>query len=107
MLVATPKGGFPSRRSADAEAGFVFMSGYSVGLASSSDWLECWRRSCGERGEAFEVLGGGGKQELVLCAGGPPEPEPLEAEMAFQVGEQHLDLLALAARLLVRRRADQ
>ena len=64
------------------------------------------RRYGGKRGEAFEVVGGGGEQERVVRAARPPEPEALATEMAFQVGEQHLDLLALVARLLVRRRAD-
>ncbi len=107
MLFATLKGGFPSRRSADAEAGVVVASRYSVGLASISDWWESWRRSGGERGEAFEVLGGGGEQELVVRAARPPEPEALEAEMAFEVGEQHLDLLAFVARPIERLGAGQ
>lgn len=49
-------------------------------------------------GETLEVLCGGGEQELVLGAGEAPEPEALEAHVAFQVGEQHLHFLALIAR---------
>ena len=34
-------------------------------------------------GEAFQVLGGGGEQELVVGAGEAPEPEAPEAHVAF------------------------
>ena len=61
----------------------------------------------GEFGEAFEVLGGGGEEELVVGAAKPPEPEALEAHVTLQVGEQHLDLLAFLAGSLVGLRPHQ
>ena len=41
------------------------------------------RRFPGMLGEAFQVLGGGGEQELVVGAGEAPEPEAPEAHVAF------------------------
>ena len=41
------------------------------------------RRFPGILGEAFQVLGGGGEQELVVGAGEAPEPEAPEAHVAF------------------------
>jgi hypothetical protein len=48
------------------------------------------RRFCAIRGE----------RELVLCAAGPAQSEPAEPEDALEVGKQHLDALAVTARLL-------
>src|SRR5690348_3170890 len=46
---------------------------------------------------------GGGEEELVLCAAGPSQSQPVELQDALQVREQHLDLLPLAPRGLVGR----
>lgn len=45
-------------------------------------------------GEAFEVLSGCSEEELFGCSSPASEPEALQAEMSFQVGEQHLDLFS-------------
>ena len=58
-------------------------------------------------GELPEVLGGGGEQELVAGAAGAAQPQPIELQDALEVGEQHLDLLALVARALEGRRVGQ
>ncbi len=52
-------------------------------------------------GEAAEVLGNGRQCELELSAGWPTQPEAIKSQDALQVGEQHFDFLAIAARLLV------
>src|SRR5207344_1269664 len=62
---------------------------------SSQRW-----RSGDELGEPAEVLGNRCKCELVLCAARATQPKATEPEDALQVGEQHLDALAVAARLL-------
>lgn len=81
------------------DSGAVFcLAGRVSGAPAWRSWCfgEGGLRNGGAPGETFGVLRGGGQQELVGGAGEPPEPQPFEAEMAFQVGEQHLDLLALA-----------
>ena len=45
-------------------------------------------------------MGDGRENKLVLGASGPTQPEPTELQDALQVREPHLDLLALAPRLL-------
>ena len=77
--------------------------------------VPAWRSRCfrdrwwygGELGQASQVLNGCRQEELVVGAGEPPEPEALEAHVAFEVGEQHLDLLAFAAGLFERFRSGQ
>jgi hypothetical protein len=44
-----------------------------------------------------EVLGGGGEEELVAGAAWSSQPQAIELQDAFQVREQHLDLLSLAS----------
>lgn len=92
---------------ADSGPGFACLVYGFERLAHCSGGHRARRWYRGEFGEASEVLGGGGEKELVLCADEPPDPEPLEPEIALQVRERHLDLLAIAAGLLIRRRADQ
>ena len=50
--------------------------------------------------ELSQVLSGGDEQNLVAGAAQAPQPEPVELQDALHVGKQHLDLLALSARLL-------
>ena len=45
-----------------------------------------------------EVLGGGSQQELVLSTKWTSQPEPIEAQDALQVREQHFDFLPFTAR---------
>ena len=52
-------------------------------------------------GEAAQVLGDGCERELELSARRPPQPQSSHPKDTLQMGEQHLDLLAIAARLLV------
>jgi hypothetical protein len=49
-------------------------------------------------GEFSEVLGGGCEVEFVAGAVWATQSEPPEAKDAFEVGEQHLDLLPELAR---------
>ncbi len=64
-------------------------------------------RLCGGRGSwhgdqlghLAEVLGGGcEEEELVSCAVWTSQAQAIHSEDALEMGEQHLDLLALAAR---------
>lgn len=53
-----------------------------------------------ESGEPPQVLRGCRQQDLILDATQAAQPEPVEPENPFHVGKSHLDLLALAVRLL-------
>ena len=60
----------------------------------------CWRcrgRHRDQLGELAEVLGGGCEVKLVACSGGASESQSVQAENAFEVGEEHFDLLALTS----------
>lgn len=46
-----------------------------------------------------EVLGGCGEKELVSRAGRTSQAQSAEAQDAFEMGKQHLDLLSIAPRL--------
>jgi hypothetical protein len=48
-----------------------------------------------------EVLGGSGKEELIAGAAGSSEPQTVEPDNAFEVREQHLNLLPFTAKGLV------
>ena len=50
-----------------------------------------------ELGKLAEVLSGGGEDELITCAVRSPKSQSIEPEDAFEVSEQHLDLLAKPA----------
>ena len=55
------------------------------------------RCRCGDQlGEFAEVLSGGGEMELVAGTAGAAKSEPVEFQDAFEVSEEHLDLLSLA-----------
>ena len=102
-------------RSADLASGSGFeplIAAVCVGVAAPGRWRWCaphptlpargsqrWRLR-GELREPAEVLRDRRKCELVLCATGPAQPQTAEPQDALQVGEQHLDPLAVAARLL-------
>lgn len=58
------------------------------------------RRSGEELGKAAQVLGDGRQRELELGSARAAQPKPAEPEDALEVGEQHLDALALTAGLL-------
>ena len=49
-------------------------------------------------------MGGGGEEKFVSGSGWPTQTQPVELHDPFEVGEQHLDLLAFVAGSLVRRR---
>ena len=68
-------------------------SGGGARCNASGRWDRWWRRD--RHGELSEVLGGGGEVELVAGAVWSSQPQPIELEDAFEVGEQHLDFLAL------------
>ena len=57
-----------------------------------------WWRSRGVIGEAFQVLDGGGQQELVAGAGQAPQSEPDHREDMLGLAEEPFDLLAFRAR---------
>ena len=79
--------------------------GSSTLLAESRHWVGRARLpSSGRRlrdrdqlGELAEVLGGGGEEELVLGTIRAPQAQAVQLQDALEVGEQHLDLLPLAA----------
>ncbi len=56
-----------------------------------------WRRSCGVIGESFEVLNGGGQQELVSGSGEAPQSEANHREDMLGLAKERFDLLALPA----------
>ena len=47
-------------------------------------------------GQLAEVLGCGGEVELVFCSVWTAQAQAIQFQDAFEVGEQHLDLLPLA-----------
>ena len=53
-----------------------------------------------QRGEPSQVLSNGGQNELILGASWTAQSKPAELEDALEVRKPHLDLLALAPRLL-------
>ena len=53
-----------------------------------------------QRSEPSQVLGDGGQNKLILGASWTAESKPAELQDALQVRKPHLDLLALAPRLL-------
>ena len=57
----------------------------------------CGRRLRDQLGEFAQVLGGGGEEELVMGAAGASQSQSVKLQDPFEVGEQHLDLLSLAA----------
>jgi hypothetical protein len=59
-----------------------------------------WRRPRRQLGEAAQVLGDGCQGELELGAARSAQSQSAEPQDALQVREQHLDALALTARLL-------
>jgi len=72
---------------------------HALGLRSAGGWRP-GRWSFEILGELSQVLGGGDEQNLVAGAAQAPQPQPVELQDALQVGEQHLDALAVMARLL-------
>ena len=70
-----------------------------LGLRSAGGWRHR-RWSSDILGELSQVLGGGDEQNLVAGAAQAPQPQPVELQDALHVGKQHLDFLALSARLL-------
>jgi hypothetical protein len=54
------------------------------------------RRDRDQHGHLAEVLGGGSEVELVSGTAWPAQSQAVELKDALEVGEQHLDLLALA-----------
>jgi hypothetical protein len=58
-----------------------------------------WRRSGDKLSEPVQVLGDGCQRELELGSARPAQSQTAKSEDALQVGEQHLDALAVAAGL--------
>src|SRR6266849_2425317 len=69
-------------------------------LRNARDGHRGWPRH--QLSEPSHVLSDGAEQELVLCATRATEPKATEPKDALQMSEQHLDALAIAARLLER-----
>src|SRR6476646_679439 len=65
---------------------------------------DLWWRSGDELGEPAQVLGDSGQSELVLRRTPAAQPEATEPEDALEMGEQHLDALAVTTGLLERLR---
>jgi hypothetical protein len=49
-------------------------------------------------GQLAQVLGGGSEDKLVFCTVWSPQAQAVELKDAFEVREEHLDLLSLASR---------
>src|SRR3954454_10917526 len=65
-----------------------------AGRSSSWRWIWHWDQLC----HLPEVLGGCCEEEFVAGTLWPSESQPIEFENAFEMGEQHLDLLAQPSR---------
>ncbi len=70
-------------------------------LGHGSDHYGPWRRSCGVVGEAFQVLDGGGQQELVVSATQAPQSEPDHREDMLGLAEEPLELLPVASGMFI------
>jgi hypothetical protein len=57
-----------------------------------------WGRHLDQLCQLSEVLFGGSQQEFVLSTKWTSQPEPIEAQDAIQMREQHFDLLPFTAR---------
>jgi len=57
-------------------------------------------RARDQRREPSQVLSDGGQNKLILGASWATQSQPTEPQDALQVGEPHLNLLALTPRLL-------
>src|ERR1700704_1540005 len=68
--------------------------------AGSRNACKCGGRPRYQLGEAAQVLCNSCEDELVLCATWAAQPEAAKPQDAFEMGEQHLDPFAVAARLL-------
>jgi hypothetical protein len=58
-----------------------------------------WRRARHKLAHSAQVLSDCCQRELELGATGTPQTQAAEPQDAFEMGEQHLDLLAIATRL--------
>lgn len=54
-----------------------------------------------EHRQFAKVLGGGCEGKFVARAGWTAQSQPIQLQDTFQMGEQHLDLLPVAARLQI------
>jgi hypothetical protein len=72
---------------------------YAIFTLRKAQSLSGWR-SRGQRCEPPEVLGDGSENKLVLGASRASQSKPTKPQDALKVCEPHLDLLALAPRLL-------
>src|SRR5450756_1115000 len=72
---------------------------YATFTLRDTQSLSGWR-SRNQRCEPPQVLGDGRQDKLVLGASWTTQSQPTELQDAFEVREPHLDLLALASRLL-------
>lgn|GEM_PF-4259083 len=52
-------------------------------------------------GQFAEVLGSGGEEEFVICTAWSSQSQPSQSQNAFEVGEEHLNLLSELHRDLV------
>ena len=77
------------------EVGFVDVrGGRRVEALGASGRRRRLRRD--QLGELTQVLSRGGQEELVSGAAETTQAQPVELQDALEVGEQHLDLLALS-----------
>ena len=71
---------------------FCLLVCVSGALSGGLRHFQGGRRYRGELGKAFEVLDGGGEEELILGACKASQPEALEAQVTLQVGKKHEEL---------------
>ena len=79
---------------------------YATSTLRDAQNLGRWR-SRDQRREPSQVLSDGGQNELILGASGTTQSQSTEPQDALQVCKPHLDLLALASRLLKARGASE
>ena len=72
---------------------------YATFTLRNTESLSGWR-SRNQRGEPSQVLSNGGQNKLILGGSWTTQSKSAELQDAFQVRKPHLDLLALAPRLL-------
>src|SRR5262245_11327698 len=70
-------------------------AGSTLGTARNRSW----GRPRYQLGKAPQVLCNGCTGELIWCTAWAAQPKPTKSQDAYEVGEQHLDPFAIAARL--------
>src|SRR5262252_1602182 len=87
--------------------GGVVPSDFVVASRSGRAQHECWLPASYELRQPFQVLSGGRQLKLLRHVPEPSQPEPAQSEPLLKLGKQGLDLVAVALRARIGRRAGQ